>query len=391
MNERRWVWLAVAGAVIRVVLMALTIGSNDVRIWEVFGQHIVEHGLLDTYVVLDGGPAAPVPVFNHPPLAGLWVALCWWFSNLTGLRFAIALKVAGLAAEFATARILWLVWRQKAGTERAWKVVAAYSLGLCSILVSAFHGNTDCVYAMLVLLAAFLFVGNRPLAAGLALAASINVKLIPVFVIPAFFVACRDWKTFTRFLAGLSVGVLPFVPALLLIPAQFAKNVLSYTPNLEHWGVVGIALLSSETRRIGSVMPDVLAFYTQYARVILLVAIASAAWWARRTRADLFVSVLLALTLFMVLTPGFGVQYTVMLCPILFAVSLRWGWAWTTVAGLFIFVPYFVFMESTFPWESGFRTRYPHPAPLLGFLAWVLLLRLVTAIFTRRFSRASAP
>ena len=390
MTERRWVWLAVTGAVIRVVLMALTIGSNDVRIWEVFGQYIVEHGLVQTYLVLDGGPAAPVPVFNHPPLAGLWVALCWWFSNLTGLRFAIALKVAGLAAEFATARVLWLLWREKSGSERAWKVVAAYSLGLCSILVCAFHGNTDCVYAMLVLLAAFLFAGNRPLAAGLALAASINVKLIPVFVIPAFFAACRDWKTFTRFVSGLAVGVLPFVPVLLLIPAQFAKNVLSYTPNLEHWGVVGMLLLSSETRRLSTVVPTAIELYVQHSKVLLLLAIVASAWWARRTRADLYVSVLLALSLFMVLTPGFGVQYTVMLCPIMFAVSLRWGWAWTTVAGLFIFVPYFVFMERTFPWESGFRTRYPHPAPLLGFLAWVLLLRLITAIFTRRFSRASA-
>lgn len=383
----RWVWLAVFGALIRLVLLALTIGSNDARIWEVFGQHIVEHGLLQTYLVLDGGPAAPVPVFNHPPLAGLWVGLCWWFSNFTGLRFAIALKLAGIAAEFVTVRVLWLVWREKVGAERAWKVVAAYSLGLCSILVSAFHGNTDAVYAMLVLLAAFLFAGGRPGAAGLALAMSINVKLIPVFAIPAFIVACRDWKTFTRFFVGLSAGVVPFVPLLVLIPAQFAKNVLSYTPNLEHWGVVGILLLSSETRRLGSVVPQALEFYTQHAKLLLLVSISLAAWWARRSRADIFVSVLLALTLFMVLTPGFGVQYTVMLCPILFAVSLRWGLAWTTVAGLFIFVPYFVFMEGTFPWESGFRSRYPHPAPLLGFLAWVLLLRLIVAIVSGRFSR----
>ncbi len=383
----RWVWLAVAGALIRLVLMALSIGSNDARIWEVFGQHIVEHGLLQTYLVLDGGPAAPVPVFNHPPLAGLWVALCWWFSSLTGLRFAIALKLAGIAAEFVTARVLWLVWREKVGAERAWKVVAAYSLGLCSILVSAFHGNTDAVYAMLVLLSAFLFAGGRPGAAGLALAMSINVKLIPVFVIPAFLAACRDWKTFTRFFAGLAAGVLPFVPLLVLIPAQFAKNVLSYTPNLEHWGVVGMLLLSSETRRLGSVVPQALDFYTQYSKLLLLGAVLLAAWWARRSRADIFVSALLPLTLFLVLTPGFGVQYTVMLCPILFAVSLRWGLAWTTVAGLFIFIPYFVFMEGTFPWESGFRSRYPHPAPLFGFLAWVLLLRLTVAIVTGRFSR----
>ncbi|MGV3622195.1 MAG: glycosyltransferase 87 family protein [Archangium sp.] len=374
---------------LRLVLMAVTIGTNDVGFWEVFGRHIAEHGLVQTYLVLDGGPAAPVPVFNHPPVAGLWVALCWWVSNLTGLRFAIALKFAGLVAEFVTARILFLRWREKAGSERAWKVVAAYSLGLCSILVSAFHGNTDCVYAMAVLLAAFLFSGGRPLAAGLALALAINVKLIPVFAIPAFFAACRDWKTFTRFVAGLAVGVLPFVPMLVLIPSQFAKNVLSYTPNLEHWGVVGMLLLSSSTRRIETVAPQAIELYVQYSRVILLLAISGAALWARRVRADLYVSVALALTFFLILTPGFGVQYTVLLCPILFAVSLRWGWAWTTVAGLFIFVPYFVFMEKTFPWQSGFRSRYPHPAPLLGFLAWVLLLRFVAAVFTRRFSRAT--
>ena len=61
------------------------------------------------------------------------------------------------------------------------------------ILVSGYHGNTDAVYAMLSLLAVYLLQDrNRPLLAGLALGLAINIKLIPVLLIPPLVLAAQS-------------------------------------------------------------------------------------------------------------------------------------------------------------------------------------------------------
>ncbi|MCA2980303.1 MAG: hypothetical protein INH41_10990 [Myxococcaceae bacterium] len=62
-----------------------------------------------------------------------------------------------------TLRLFWRIWKDRKGTAAA---VAACSLGLWVVLVSGYHGNTDCVGACLVLLAAWQLEREKPLLAG---------------------------------------------------------------------------------------------------------------------------------------------------------------------------------------------------------------------------------
>jgi len=56
---------------------------------------------------------------------------------------------------------------------------------------------------------------DRPLLSGMALAGAINIKLIPVLLIPAMVLRSRSWRSAGLLVLGLGAGVLPFIPALL--------------------------------------------------------------------------------------------------------------------------------------------------------------------------------
>jgi hypothetical protein len=167
------------------------------------------------------------------------------------------------------------------------------------------------------------------------------------------------------------------------IPQKVFQSVVAYTPIFDYWGVVGVLLASANSPRFNEVVPSLLEGYTTHYRYFLLGPILAAAIWSRLRRVALLESVLLALTLFLALTPGFGVQYTALVTPVMFAVSYRWGLRWATSAGAFIFIPYFAYHDRGFPWNSTFTGRFPMPAPLLGFLAWALLVSLVVALVRR--------
>jgi hypothetical protein len=63
--------------------------------------------------------------------------------------------------------------------------------------------------------------------------------------------------------------------------------------------------------------------------------------------------------LFLVLTPGFGVQYTVFAVPVLFAWNLPWATLYSWTVGIFIGSVYFSFWDHAFPLEAIFTGRFP--------------------------------
>ena len=79
---------------------------------------------------------------------------------------------------------LWLIYalaKKHGGELQAWRAAAVFSTSLVSIVVTGHHGNTDSACAVLTLAAVALIAdGRRPFVAGLAFAAALNVKLIPL-------------------------------------------------------------------------------------------------------------------------------------------------------------------------------------------------------------------
>jgi hypothetical protein len=85
----------------------------------------------------------------------------------------------------------------------------------------------------------------------------------------------------------------------------------------------------------------------------------------------------LGAALFLLLTPGFGVQYVIFVTPLLCLVdvpeALRWGW----VSGLFIGVVYWTFLVAAAHTTSVFDTKFPFRAWVIGLAAWGILLHFV--------------
>ena len=173
-----WRGLIVAGAMgllFRVALAACSTGTNDTAAWERFGNEIAGDGLFATYI--------NDPRFNHPPLAGYWAFVATQLARHTGLSFSFAFKLPVIVADCGSAFLLYVIWR-RAGPAHAAAAFAVYAFNLDAILVSGYHCNTDPIYAFACLLSVWLIEDRRSdFWGGAALAAAINVKLIPILLV----------------------------------------------------------------------------------------------------------------------------------------------------------------------------------------------------------------
>ena len=127
------------------------------------------------------------PPFMHPPFLLHMLRALEWLVQTTGMTFAFWLRVPGI---FADSICLWVVWKllgsrvQEPSIRWALLMLAGAP---ALILVSGFHGNTDTVMAMFVVLTVYLIEKGRDGQAGAAFALSMSFKLIPVIAIPAIY------------------------------------------------------------------------------------------------------------------------------------------------------------------------------------------------------------
>jgi hypothetical protein len=362
LSRRIWLAAILGGAAARLWLWWVSLGTNDVTSWYKYGESIAANGLAETY--------RNIQLFNHPPLMGLYAMQAWWWSGKDLWTFAHLMKIPGLAGEALT---LWALWRF-AGP----KASAAYAWLPAAIFVSGFHGNTDCLYAALLLVAVMAFDRQRYFVAGLLLAAALNVKLIPLVLLPLVFLGPPNRKALLRLTAGLAVGAAPFVvPALAAGPAMY-RNMVGYNSNAVNWGFfailhqcVGIPVLGKLAAAAGDA-------YLVAGRYVILAAITGVALLAKsRGSRPMAEQAALGAALFLLLTPGFGVQYVIFVAPLLCLVdlpqALRWGW----VSGLFIGVVYWTFRVAAAHPTSLIESDFPLHAWVIGLAAWAILLQFV--------------
>ncbi len=341
-------------------------GSNDMASWVNFATRIQAHGLDHMY--------RTEVFFNHPPLMGKWATTVLYYSGLLNIPFPYFFKLPLVLFDVGLMYLIYSIRKPLDSLRDAQLAGALYALNLTAILVTAYHGNTDTYCAGLWLISAWLLTRSKDFAAGLALAAAINVKLVPVLAIPVMLAPYRDWKRCFRFLGGLSLGVIPFLPFLWSSGPQFYRNALAYKSNLELWGIEFLALYARDG---GAVLGPMAArfsdFYFNHGRWVVFAAIFAVAYWARRQRKHTLAAASLVPMLFLFFAPGFGVQYTVYAAPLLAAYSPRAGIRYGTIAGVFIGLVYLAFWTGTFPASSYFNRMFPMPGPIVGFLAWLYL------------------
>jgi hypothetical protein len=168
--------------------------------------------------------------FNHPPLMGLYAAQAWSWAAGDLWTFARLIKLSGLAGEAITLIALW----RFAGPP----AFAAYACMPAAILVSGFHANTDCLYAAFVLLAVLAFERKRHFLSGVLWSLSLNVKLLPLVLIPMIFIGAPNVDALARLFAGFAVGMTPFLPPVLVAASAMSRNMLAYNSLPENWGLI---------------------------------------------------------------------------------------------------------------------------------------------------------
>jgi hypothetical protein len=361
--------IGVAGLAARFVLASMTLGSNDIFGWNWFATHIAQHGV--------GWMYRNDRDFNHPPLMGWYSVAALKLSALTGWSWFFSFKLLPIAADIGSAGLLWHVWRKRSGAALGALAFALFAWNLDSLLVSGFHGNTDCLVALLSLMACWLIEdAGKPFIAGLALGGAMNVKLIPVLLVPVLLARVKDWRAGLRVLFGLALAGVPYVPVLLTAWEPFVQKAVAYNSNFDNWGLVLFLRQAEQSSALHDVtVNSIHPLFVGFGRYVIIGSILALCAYARATRRfDAYALSSCAYGLFLVLAPGFGVQYTVYLVPVLFVQSLRWATVYSFAAGLFLAIVYYSNWDHRLPPASIFTAPFKFPGAIFGLVPWSLLI-----------------
>lgn len=369
-------------------MWAISEGTNDIRTWARFATEIRAYGLGGTYV--------RDVLFNHPPWMGMFSAAVFSLCAKTGVPFHRAFKLLGMFAEVGTSLLLRQIWLRRGQPTRAARAFAAYGCGLCGILISGYHGNTDPAYWFLVLAAVYaLHEHDAPMLAGAMLGAALNVKLIPLFVVLPLAATCKSWRAFGRFALGGTIMFALFVAPLIGFDqaqrAAFARNVLGYTSYRENWGIELLLRAAVEAFRVSAPeisrnVDELGALYARVGSMVFLAVTTALAGYEVITRRkhDAYSVAALCFGLFLILASGFGVQYLGAVVPFLLALRIRDGFVYASMSGLFIGLLYCSFVRTwtpIFSQHNYFSSAFGAPA----FATWWLLV-----VYTMRVWRTRA-
>lgn len=396
-----WLLLAVVGILARVWLAVFTWGTNDADTWVGFGHYVNRWGM---FFVMSWEKQ-----LNHPPLPIYWAVFVyrcvtpsglWEIDSARPALFPTIFKLPSILADIGVCWLLYRIWSKRAGAPAAMAAAAGYAWCLVAILVGGYHCNTDNIYAFFALLAAYQMQDrSSAFKSGLALGAAINVKLTPVLLIPVLLLSCRSWRDAAKFIGGLAVCVTPFLPILLSEEHRgyFIANAIQYKSNPDNWGITYLLMLLT-----GGLPTDIgnatlgdnplVAFFFHQGRHLLLISVGvwavAGRWLLLRGKVNRYDLAAVTLALFLILAPGFGVQYAVVVAPLMFASRLRWANAYGFIAGAFVLCVYWAqWPGNVWPPNSQFRGRYPMPSPLWGLAAWGMLVAYVAWIVARPRAR----
>lgn len=364
LQDRRLLRLVAVAALIRLVVMAVSDGSNDVFIWAEIATRVQERGLMGTYEAM--GKA------NHPPLPIWYMTGALAAYETFGFPFAWLVKIPALAGDALTAVLIWRVVAGRKGVVAARRATLVYLFNPLTVLLVAYHGNTDALYAALAFAAVVALEERRLGLAGVMLGAALNVKLIPVVFGAAFGVLLWRRGGVGRFVAGATAAVLPVITVIAMAPGTLIDRMVRYqTATVEPWGLTGLELAVT-----GTASP----WYHTHGRVVLAVGLLAAAWLAHRRRLDGYRAVGMAAVVFLVLAPGFGVQYLAVAVPFLFAVDLRVATWYCTAAGTFAAAAYASALTWDLPVTTMFREPLSWPVAVFGAVPFAVCIWVATRL-----------
>jgi hypothetical protein len=218
---------------------------------------------------------------------------------------------------------------------------------------------------------------------GLALAGAINVKLIPVLLIPGTYSLCRSWREALHLTAGLAIGVIPFLPLVILAPDAVQRNMLNYAPPVSEWGIPMLLHDAYNNSPFAQTAHQMMTSYLSFGRQLILLTVAGLSLYNFvKRRWNGYEMAVVSYATLLILATGFGPQYTVMVVPLLLAISLTRSWLYGILGGIFLAMSYFSrLIINGFPLHTAFIRGTPTPpGSTFGLLAWGALLETVVLL-----------
>src|SRR5436190_17103518 len=340
---------ALVAVALKLCIALNTEGTNDVVFFYQFANDLAQHGLEWTY--------RHQPKFNHPPLVSYFLrGICslGYIRALqeNGLKFPFLLRFPGIIADFVVVLLMLRLRKQWALPTGSLLLLA---LSPVSIMVSGFHGNTDSVLVLFVVLAAYLCARNQPTWCGVVLALSCGIKIVPVLLLPVFFWFWYPRQRSMRFLFPFIVTVIAIsIQPLLSFPLPFARNAFAYGGYWGLWGITYWLRLTGWSQFVAIDYPNVTFaenIVSNALKLIIITATLMIAW--RRRNMDsrgLFGSIAYVWLVFFAFSPGVGPQYLVWLMPFLLVLPPAVFAYITAACALFIFFFYNT-IAAGLPWN----------------------------------------
>jgi hypothetical protein len=348
--------LGLGATLLKLWFASRTFGTDDVHLWAAFAQAVRVKGPVGIY-----GMEFLLP-YNHAPLSGWFLRAVNWLVDHQVASFPFLLRVPSSLADLGTGAIVFEALRRRQTLVPSSVLQTDVLAAVCAVLVmwspvliiiSGFHGNTDPVFVMFALLSVLLVEHTQRLwlaaAAGAAFAVALSIKLVPVVLVPLLGIALlqQGKRRTLAFCAGALALFGPlWGPVLRWRWPQFRANVLDYAGIwVREWGLVQFANWAGLPPAIVELLVTPGRFV-----VVLLSALVPALIVVRR-RDTLAPAAGLALSIFMLLTPAFGMQYMSWALAGACLVSVGAGTLYNVAASVLTVTVYINWCDGALPWN----------------------------------------
>ena len=130
-------------------------------------------------------------------------------------------------------------------------------------------------------------------------------------------------------------------------------------PARQWWGIHFVLSSAFDLPGAGPWLRFIDVEYVTHGRYVIMAASLGLGVWGRWSKRSAIEVAALAFAMFLFLAPGIGVQYFVLLVPVLVMTDLRRAAIWGLVAGLFVSAVYVYYHDEWFPFRSLHRGLIP--------------------------------
>jgi hypothetical protein len=355
----------VTAAVLCLALASFTYGTNDLLVFQSYVAKAAREGTAALYrdgVSPAGFHPGWVQPMIHPPAMLTLCTGIQYLENLSGIPFRFWFRLLTTIGYLTSAVFVWRFATAKAAIY--------YALCPAAIMISGFHGNSDPLVVAVLLASVYASECNgRPAMSGVLYGIACSIKVWPLFLLLAFALGLKTWRARLRFGAlALAVVVTLAFPHILADPRLILSTVFGYRSSIVcDWGL--------------SRWP----VYARFGIPFTFTAIAVTVLCLHKQNAKLSYMIGSSIVLFLVLTPGFGVQYLAWILPFCFLFDQYVASAVYAASSVFLAIIY-TYWTGGIPWYFADAVRQRSGSEVVIYFAGVCWLTLaISAVTSIRF------